>query len=207
LDLLSLETLQAIAHHYGYWAIFFGILLENMGIPLPGETITLVGGFLAGSGELHYGVVLISAITGAVLGDNCGYWLGRWGGWPLLCRVAEVFRIPEAQLQAVRQQFSQNAAKAVLLGRFVTFLRIFAGPLAGIAQMPYPLFALCNITGASLWAIAIVSLAFGLGRIVPLPQLVAWVAQLGIFAFLAVVLWLVLPRWLVAHSRNKKLTH
>ncbi|MGL6137266.1 MAG: DedA family protein, partial [Planktothrix sp.] len=49
-EFVSLETIREIAHQYGYWAVFVGITLENAGIPLPGETITLVGGFLAGSG-------------------------------------------------------------------------------------------------------------------------------------------------------------
>ncbi len=77
LELLSLENIEEIAHQYGYWAVFVGITLENTGIPIPGETITIVGGFLAGSGDLNYWLVLVSAITGAVLGDNFGYWLGR----------------------------------------------------------------------------------------------------------------------------------
>ncbi|NJN88339.1 MAG: DedA family protein, partial [Leptolyngbyaceae cyanobacterium SL_7_1] len=98
-DFLSLETLQAIAHTYGYAAILIGILLENAGIPLPGETITLVGGFLAGSGELTYGGVLVSAIAGAVIGDSCGYWLGVWGGWTLMTRLGKVFRIDQARLE------------------------------------------------------------------------------------------------------------
>ena len=54
LEFISIENIQRIAHDYGYWAIFWGILLENLGIPLPGETVTLVGGFLAGSQELSY---------------------------------------------------------------------------------------------------------------------------------------------------------
>lgn len=45
LEFISLENIQKVAHEYGYWAIFLGILLENLGIPLPGETVTLVGGF------------------------------------------------------------------------------------------------------------------------------------------------------------------
>jgi len=53
-ELVSLETIEKLAHEYGYWVIFLGILLENTGIPLPGETITLVGGFLAGNGSLNY---------------------------------------------------------------------------------------------------------------------------------------------------------
>lgn len=68
LELISLENIQEFAHHYGYWAIFLGILLENLGIPLPGETLTLVGGFLAGSNELNYWFVLGNAVAGAVLG-------------------------------------------------------------------------------------------------------------------------------------------
>ena len=80
-EIISLESIQEIAHQYGYGAVFFGILLENMGIPLPGETITLVGGFLAGNDELNVWLVLLSAIAGAIVGDSCGYWIGRWGGW------------------------------------------------------------------------------------------------------------------------------
>ncbi|NEO54171.1 MAG: DedA family protein, partial [Okeania sp. SIO3B5] len=72
LEFVSLETIQLIAHKYGYLAIFLGIALENAGVPLPGETVTLVGGFLAGSGELLYRYVLSCAIIGAVLGDSCG---------------------------------------------------------------------------------------------------------------------------------------
>lgn len=200
-ELISLETLQAIAHRFGYWAVFLGISLENTGLPLPGETITLVGGFLAGNGELNYWLVLSSAIAGAVFGDNCGYWLGKWGGWPLLKRVARLFRIKDNQLHEVRAQFSQNAAKAVLFGRFVTFLRIFAGPLAGIAAMPYPQFFLCNIAGATLWASTMVSLAFFVGQAVPLAQLTAWTGEFGLLALLVVIIWIIVT-WRPWHHNS-----
>jgi membrane protein DedA with SNARE-associated domain len=199
-EILSLETLEQLAAQYGYWAIFWGILLENAGIPLPGETITLVGGFLAGSGDLHYGLVVLSAFSGAVVGDNCGYWIGRLGGWPLLLRVGQLFRMSEAQLQAVKEQFSQNAAKAVLVGRFVTLLRIFAGPLAGIAAMPYGSFLVYNAVGAGLWSVTMVTLAFFVGRLIPLPQLVKWVAQFGVLALGLIVIWLVWQARRRSHS-------
>ena len=47
-EIISIEIVQDIAREYGYWAIFLGVLLENMGIPIPGETVTLVGGFFSG---------------------------------------------------------------------------------------------------------------------------------------------------------------
>jgi membrane protein DedA with SNARE-associated domain len=204
LELLSLETIQEIAHHYGYGAIFLGILLENAGIPVPGETITLVGGFLAGSHELNYWFVLGSATAGAVVGDNIGYWIGVYGGWPLLLRLGKLFRIREDQLLEVKEQFSRNAARAVFLGRFITLLRIFAGPLAGIAQMPYLKFFICNLAGAAAWATVMVSLSYFIGKIVPLSELVAMVAQFGIVALLIVVVAIAAPRLIERWKRSPK---
>jgi len=196
MEWVSLETLQEIAHQYGYLAVFFGILLENAGIPIPGETITLVGGFLAGSGELRYWGVLGTAMGGAVIGDNIGYWIGFYGGWPLLTRIGRLFRLSESQLVGVRDQFAQNAAKAVFLGRFVALLRIFAGPLAGTAKMPYVRFLLWNTAGALAWASIMVSLAYFVGRLVPLAQLISWVAQFAVLALVGVIAWIAISIWL-----------
>jgi membrane protein DedA with SNARE-associated domain len=191
LEFFSLDTLQEIAHIYGYWTVFFGIAIENMGIPLPGETIVIVGGFLAGSGELNYWLVLGSAIAGAVLGDNFGYWVGRVGGWQLLVKVGNVFRIQEQQLEQAKDRYSQNAAQAVFFGRFVTILRIFAAPLAGITQMPYKQFLLCNFGGATVWCTTIVTLAYFLGKVVTLEEIVSWVTQFGIGALVVIIVGLI----------------
>jgi membrane protein DedA with SNARE-associated domain len=194
-ELISLENIQDFAQSYGYWAIFLGILLENLGIPLPGETVTLVGGFLAGSDELNYWLVLGDAVTGAVIGGNCGYWIGRVGGWPFLLQVGKIFRISEARLLSIKDQFSENAAKAVFFGRFFALLRIFASPLAGIAEMPFGKFLVYNLAGATAWAGVMVTLAFFAGRIVSLEQLVAWVSQFAILALLILVVVIVVPIW------------
>lgn len=202
LELISLENIQEFAQHYGYWAIFLGILLENLGIPLPGETVTLVGGFLAGSDELSYWIVLGVAVAGAVLGGICGYWIGRLGGWSFLLRIGKIFRISEVRLLSIKEQFSENAAKAVFFGRFFALLRIFAAPLAGIAEMPFGKFLIYNLLGASVWAGLMVTLAFFAGRIVSLEQLVAWVSQFAILALLILVALIAIPLWL--ESRQVK---
>ncbi|MCP2732269.1 DedA family protein [Limnofasciculus baicalensis] len=202
LEFISLETIQEIAHQYGYWAVFLGILLENLGLPLPGETVTLVGGFLAGSGELNYWFVLASAAGGAILGGICGYWIGRYGGLPLLIKVGKFFGINEERLQKVQTEFSQNASKAVFVGRFIALLRVVASPLAGIAQMPFLNFMVYNVAGAITWASVMVSLSFFAGSIIPLEELITWVAKFGVAALLLVVAWLVVPIWL--ESRQVK---
>ena len=195
-EFISLEKIQEIAHHYGYWAIFIGILLENLGIPLPGETVTLVGGFLAGSGQLNYWFVLTSAILGAVIGGTCGYWIGRYTGWPFLLKLGRFLRIPEERLEESKNKFSENAGKAVFFGRFIALLRILAGLLAGISEMSYGKFFLYNLAGAVVWASVMVTSSFFLGRIVSLEQLVALAGQFTIVALLIVIAWIVVPLWL-----------
>jgi membrane protein DedA with SNARE-associated domain len=195
MELFSLSTLEAWAHQFGYGLIFGGIMLENAGIPLPGETIVLLGGFLAGNGELDIKIVFASATAGAVLGDNCGYWLGRWGGMNLLRRLSHWFHIPETEILRAQDKFRHNADRAVFLGRFITFLRIFAGPLAGMAGMAYPRFLWWNVAGAVTWAVVMLGLSYGTGKFIPLSQLVHYTLQFGLAALLAVSLWVALP-WL-----------
>ncbi|WP_009634294.1 DedA family protein [Synechocystis sp. PCC 7509] len=204
-EFLSLETIQAIAQHYGYWAVFGGILLENLGIPLPGETVTLVGGFLAGSGQLNYWFVLSSAILGAVIGGTCGYWIGRYAGWTFMLKLGKLLRIPETKLEEIKAQFTENAGKAVFFGRFIALLRVFSGLLAGIAQMPFGQFFLYNLVGAIAWASVMVTLAFFVGRVIALEQLIAWVGQFTLVAFGLVISWLFIPPWLEARKTNKEL--
>lgn len=202
LEFLSLETIEELAQQYGYWAVFLGILLENVGIPIPGETVTLAGGFLAGSDQLNYWVVLADATLGAAIGGNIGYWLGRWGGWALLAGIGRILRIKEAKLLALKSQFSENAPKAVFWGRFVALLRVFASPLAGIAEMPYPQFLLYNTLGAGAWASIMVTLAYFAGQLIPLDKLVEYASKFGILTFLVITAWLVIPIWL--ESRKTK---
>lgn len=201
-DLISLERVEEIAQQYGYWAVFLGILLENIGLPIPGETVTLAGGFLAGSDQLNYWLVLGNAVLGATLGGNVGYWVGRYGGWSLLLGIGRIFRVQEAQLVSLRDQFSENAAKAVFLGRFIALLRIFASPLAGIAEMPYAKFLLYNTLGAVAWASVMVTLSFFAGQVVPLEKLVGWASRFALLTLLIVAAWIVIPLWL--ESRKAK---
>ena len=193
MELISLEQIKELTSDYGYWAVFGGIALENTGIPIPGEAITIVGGFLAGSGELNYWLVLLTTIAGAVTGDNCGYWLGRIGGWDLVFKITQFFRLPENQVLLAKTKFTENAAKAVFFGRFVTILRIFAGPLAGIVEMPYTKFLFYNFMGAAVWSSVVVTLAYVAGRMISLTELVEMIGNFGFIAFVLIIAWIVIP--------------
>lgn len=202
LEFFSPEMIEELAKQYGYWAIFVGILLENLGLPIPGETVTIVGGFLAGSDQLEYSLVLANAAGGAALGGTIGYWIGRKGGWPLLLKLGKLLRFQESKLEGMRRQFSENAGKAVFFGRFIALFRVLASPLAGITGMPFLKFMGYNVVGALVWATVMVTLSYFAGQVVPLEKLVGFATQFAFIALLLVVLAIGLPIWL--ESRHAK---
>ena len=202
-DWIDPEALQQLLQTWGYGVIFVAMLLENAGLPLPGETVTLLGGYAAGSGQLHGLGVMAAAATGAILGDNIGYWVGRRAGWSLILRVGGLLRQSPEQLDRLREQFLRHSGKSVLLGRFVAVLRVVAGPMAGAVGMPYPRFLLCNAAGAVLWAGTMVSLAWLGGRWIPFDQMMRGVIQFGLGALALVTVTLVLPRLLSLLERRQ----
>lgn len=211
LALLSLEggldqaMLQELLRQWGYGVIFGAMLLENAGVPLPGETVTLLGGYAAGSGQLNVFGVMAAAAGGAMLGDNLGYWVGRRAGWGLILRVGRLLRQSPEQLDQLREQFLRHANASVLLGRFVAVLRVVAGPMAGAVGMPYPRFLLCNAAGALLWAGSMVSLAWLGGRWIPFSQMVGGVIDFGLGALLLVAVLVVVPKLLSRLERSQLL--
>lgn len=202
LEFLTLDNIQELAHQYGYWAVVVGVLLENMGVPLPGETIVIVAGFLAGSGDLDYWLVLGSAIAAATIGGSVGYWIGFYGGWSLLLGLGRLLRIQESQLLDLKDRFSLNATRAVFFGRFIAFLRVFVGPMAGIARMPFGKFLVYNFAGAALWAGVMVSLAFFAGEIISLEALVGWAGKLGLFSLGLVAAGVALLAWVETRKKQ-----
>ncbi|MFN5815465.1 MAG: DedA family protein [Pseudanabaena sp.] len=192
-EFFSLEVIQEWTQQYGYWIVFFGIMLENAGIPLPGETITLVGGFLSGNGELRYPLVLLCTVAGAILGDSAGHWLGRWGGLPALSKIGKLFRMPADEIEIAREKFRGSADRAVFFGRFIAILRIFAGPMAGMSGMSYSRFLFFNATGALVWGVVTTGVAYYAGTLIPLEVLVSGVVKVSSIILSGVVLWFGVP--------------
>jgi membrane protein DedA with SNARE-associated domain len=179
-----LEAIQPYLETYGYWVIALIILLENAGLPLPGETTLILAGVLAHQGTLSFPLVLLAAITGAIVGDNCGYFIGRRYGRDLVLKFGKNFGLSPAKFAKAEEGFLKNSSWAVFFGRFIVLLRVLAGPLAGITQMPWPKFFLFNAMGAIAWASAIGTASYIFGQ-----QVETFFKDLGIWALvIAVVL-------------------
>lgn len=140
---------------YGYWAVFFGVCLENAGVPVPGETALLAGAALSHYGYLSLPVVMVTGVCAAIVGDNVGFAIGRRGGRALAERYGPLIGLTRRRLQQFDAFFHRHGAKTVFIARFVTGLRVFGAILAGTSGLPWRRFLFYNATGALVWATAV----------------------------------------------------
>jgi membrane protein DedA with SNARE-associated domain len=159
------ELLRHSVVRHGYWAVGAVLLVENVGVPVPGETILLLASFLAYSEhELQLSWIIAVATLVTTMGGCLGFALGCYGGRPLLARYQSVFRIQDATLGRAEKLFARYGAATVFLARFVFGIRIIAGPLAGVLHMPWRKFLLFNFLGAAAWVTVVSSAGFLFGR-------------------------------------------
>jgi membrane protein DedA with SNARE-associated domain len=137
---------------YGLGALFVAVALESAGMPVPGETSLIAAGALASQGYFDIGMVIVIAAMAAIMGDNAGYWAGRWGGRGLLGRSALIRRYAERVLPKAEQFFAHHGGSAVFLARFIAGLRVGAAWMAGMSRMDWRRFLPWNGAGGVVWA-------------------------------------------------------
>ncbi len=153
-------SLAPVLNHYGYLAVAGFVLVEDFGVPLPGETILIAAAVYAGAGQLNVIVVALIAFAAAVVGDNIGYALGRWGGRSLVLRFGRYVFLTEMRLDAAEGWFDRHGGKVVVVARFIEGLRQANGWIAGITGMRWARFAVFNAVGAALWVGVWVSVGY-----------------------------------------------
>lgn len=180
---------------WSYLLLFLGAALESsafLGFVVPGETLVIVAGVMASAGVLDPVAAMAVAAAGGVLGDSIGYELGRRLGRRWIERHGGRFGVRRRTLTRVDRLFARHGGKAVLLGRFVGFLRAMAPFVAGSSRMPYRSFLAYNAAGAVIWAVATVFLGMALGESWRVAE--RWIGRAGLVAgvavALAVVVWL-----------------
>jgi membrane-associated protein len=158
------ELLRQFFDAYGYWTLVVILLLENAGLPVPGETTLLFASFLAYSErELHLGYIILFGTLACTIGDNLGYWVGYRGGRPLLDRYQRFFHIRPKTIARGERLFDRYGPATIFFARFLFGMRIIAGPLAGVLRMPWKRFVLYNFLGAGVWVTVIATLGYLFG--------------------------------------------
>ena len=176
---------------YGLLAIAVIIALESMGLPLPGESVLALAALYAAHHNQSIVAVVASAVTGAIVGDNVGYWIGREFGYRLLRSYGSRIGLSPGKIKLGQYLFLRHGVKVVFLGRFVAVLRVLAAVLAGVNRMDWRRFLLANAAGAILWASVVGFGAYFFGRAVTHvtgPVGVA-LAVVGLAAIVAAVLF------------------
>lgn len=157
--------MEHLPSHQTYIALGLVIMAESMGIPLPAESLLILLSLYA-SQTHHFTLhgIAISAIIGAVTGDNLGYLIGYRYGFALLEKHGAKIGFNEDRRLLGRYLFRHFGGMGVFFGRFTSFLRIFVSLLAGSSRMPWRIFLFFNILGGVVWAGGYASFAYYLGH-------------------------------------------
>ena len=163
---VDVRSLVEAAGYLGITAIVFcesGVLL---GFFLPGDSLLFTAGFLAGKSLLSLPLLVLLTFFAAVAGDSVGYAIGRRFGPRLFVRKDSRFFKAEHVARA-EAFFARRGGQAVVLARFLPWVRTFTPVAAGVGSMRYGRFLTMNVLGAALWAVGLPVAGFFLGRSVP----------------------------------------
>ena len=128
--------------------------------------MVLLASFTAGAdGQLQLPWIIVCAIFGAIVGDNIGFYIGRTSGRRFVERFGRFFFLKTEHLDKAATFFDHHGPKAVFIGRFITFLRIWAAFLAGMNQMRWKTFLFYNALGGIIWSLYVSLLGFFAGRL------------------------------------------
>lgn len=175
-----IELFQHILHldfewifaNYGtaiYVILFLVIFIETglVAMPfLPGDSLLFTAGLFAASGKLNLGAVLGLLFVAAVLGDNCNYWIGRKIGLKIFeIKFKGKSIVKREYLTKTEEFFDKNGVKAIIMARFVPFVRTFAPFAAGVGKMEYKKYFLFDILGGFLWIFSLTIAGYLLGEV------------------------------------------
>jgi membrane protein DedA with SNARE-associated domain len=184
------ELMLDVGRALGTWTyLVVGVLafLETgafVGLIAPGETTVIVGGVVAGQGEISLSVLITITWACAVAGDLASYTAGRKLGRAWLLRHGERVRITEERLEQVERFFERRGGITILVGRFIGFVRALAPFIAGTTRMPLRRFLPYDVLGAGAWAATFATLGYAFWQ--SFDRLTTYVSR-GLFAFATVV--------------------
>jgi len=163
-----IDWMLAFLGGYVYLGLWFVIFAETglaVGFFLPGDSLLVVSGLFAAAEKLNVWLVMIAFFLGSVIGDNTGYWTGRFMGKTLFNRESSRIFKP-SRVQKAHAFFEKYGVKTVVLARFVPIVRTFAPMVVGAAEMPYLRYLPFSILGGLLWISSMVLAGYFLGGVI-----------------------------------------
>lgn len=188
---------------HGHSVLFFWVLTEQLGVPVPAMPLLLAAGALAGTGHLNFFACLLFAMLGAVTADSVWFQLGRNKGIRILQLLCRISIEPDSCVRRTEGIFSKQGARSLLVAKFLPGLGLVTPPLAGIFRMRFRRFLLFDAFGSTLWAGAFLAIGYAFaGQIervaARLASLGGWLVVLAIGALAAYIgyKWVMRQRFL-----------
>ncbi len=164
------RLLEDVSNTLGAWtyllvgAFAFAETGAFVGLIVPGETVMLLGGAVAGQGAVDVYLLIAVAWFAAWLGDTTSFFLGRRLGREFVLRHGPRFGIGRERFEKVEDYFGRHGGKTIFIGRFVSLVRAFAPFIAGSSGMRYRAFVPYSILGTGLWASAHILIGYFFSR-------------------------------------------
>jgi membrane protein DedA with SNARE-associated domain len=155
-----LHSLEPTLDHFGYLAVVGVLLIEDFGLPVPGETVLILAAVSAGTGRLNIVLVALLGFCGALLGDNIGFAIGHFGGRRLAERYGRYVFLTPDRLDKATSFFDRHGGKIIIVARFIEGLRQANGIIAGTSGMRWARFLTFNAIGAALWVLVWTSIGY-----------------------------------------------
>ena len=199
-----LHSLLPDLPHYGYALVFIVVFLNNIGAPLPGETILLGAGFVLGRSESSLWQPIMASTAGCFLGGICAFWLGRRLGQSGVAKFHWLHLTPKRRKWPERL-FKRYGAKVVFITRFIAlFPPVVANLLAGTTTMRWGTFLFYNLTGSAAYAVTYILIGFFFGKKWKLLEV--WLGPTASYLILAGIV-LVILSVIFRHSLSTFLAH
>jgi len=145
------ETVQFLRQH-GYVLLFWWVLAEQLGLPVPSAPLMAAAGALAGAGDLSLGLSLLIAAIASLFGDSTWYYFGRVRGGRVLGLLCRLSMEPDSCVRRTENVFERHGPRSLLVAKFIPGFSTVAPPMAGITDMPWWRFLLFDGAGSLLWA-------------------------------------------------------
>src|ERR1700694_1735173 len=163
-----IQLLSTAMSGWAGYAMLTGIVFAETGLlvgfVLPGDSLLFTIGVVAGAGELNLVVIMLLLVCASMLGDWCGYLLGRRAGPAIFDRPDSRF-FKQDHLQRTKAFYEKHGGKTIIYAKFVPIIRTFAPFVAGVANMRYSRFLSFDVFGAIGWVFSMTVLGYLLGEI------------------------------------------
>ena len=184
----------------GYAGLFVGMLGQAVGVPLPSELMLGFGGYLAFAHRFAFPLVVLVGAAGDTAGAVLAYFIGYYGGRPLLLRFGQFFFIAQREIAAADKWFARFGNRAVLICKLLPGIRAFGSFPAGVTRMNFAVFLGYTSLGALIWAVAFAGSGYLLGRHWVLLSEQLKPISIALFAALAVAIVV----WLIVRARAER---